>query len=285
MQMKSGLKRGGLTSILFIAPSILGVSIFVLIPFVDVLRRSMMNVAGTGFVFLNNYKTIFHNAAFMLAMKNTLKFMGVCIPILLVLSLILATFLNAGISMGNYLKSAYLVPMAVPVASVVLLWRLLFHEHGFFSGFMNMAGLPWMDWMDTKYAFWVLVFSYVWKNLGYNIVLWMAGLTAIPDTLYQAARADGANNFQCFFYITMPNLKSTLYTVTVLAFLNSFKVFREAYLVAGDYPHESMYLLQHLFNNWFRDLSLDKMSSAAVVIATMILVLILVLQRAWDSDD
>ena len=83
----------------------------------------------------------------------------------------------------------------------------------------------------------------------------------------------------------MPNLKSTLYTVTVLAFLNSFKVFREAYLVAGDYPHESMYMLQHLFNNWFRDLSLDKMSAAAVVIAAVILVLILVLQRAWDSEQ
>ena len=83
----------------------------------------------------------------------------------------------------------------------------------------------------------------------------------------------------------MPNLMSTLYTITVLAFLNSFKVFREAYLVAGDYPHESMYLLQHLFNNWFRELSLDKMSAAAVVIALLILVLILGLQRSWDRED
>ena len=83
----------------------------------------------------------------------------------------------------------------------------------------------------------------------------------------------------------MPNLMSTMYTITVLAFLNSFKVFREAYLVAGDYPHESMYLLQHLFNNWFRELSLDKMSAAAIVIALLILVLILGLQRSWDRED
>ena len=83
----------------------------------------------------------------------------------------------------------------------------------------------------------------------------------------------------------MPNLMSTMYTITVLAFLNSFKVFREAYLVAGDYPHESMYLLQHLFNNWFRELSLDKMSAAAVVIAMLILVLIIGLQRSWDRED
>lgn len=283
--MKSSLKKSQLTDIAFIVPSLLGVSIFVLIPFIDVIRRSFMNVAGTAFVFLDNYIAIFHNAAFMLAFTNTLKFMAICIPILLVFSLLIATFLNAGIRGANYLKTAYLVPMAIPVASVVLIWRLLFHENGFFSGFIHMIGLQPQDWMDTPYAFWILVFSYVWKNLGYNIVLWMAGLTAIPDTLYEAARADGASNFQCFWYITMPNLMSTLYTITVLAFLNSFKVFREAYLVAGDYPHESMYLLQHLFNNWFRDLSLDKMSAAAVVIALLILILILGLQHSWDQAD
>lgn len=283
--MKSRSKKYHLSDIAFIVPSLLGVSIFVLIPFIDVLRRSVMNVAGTGFVFLDNYFAIFKNAAFLLAFKNTLKFMGICIPILMVLSLLIATFLNAGIRGANYLKSAYLVPMAIPVASVVLIWRLLFHENGFFSGFLNMFGVAGQDWMDTKYAFWILVFSYVWKNLGYNIVLWMAGLTAIPDTLYEAAKADGASSFQCFRYITMPNLMSTLYTITVLAFLNSFKVFREAYLVAGDYPHESMYMLQHLFNNWFRDLSLDKMSAAAVVTAVLILILILGLQRSWDRED
>ena len=283
--MKTGVKRKSLTDIAFIVPSLAGVSIFVLIPFMDVLRRSVTNVAGTDFVFIDNYIAVFQNAAFMLAFTNTLKFMVICIPILLVFSLLIATFLNSGIRGGNYLKTAYLVPMAIPVASVVLIWRLIFHENGFLSGFLNTLGLASQDWMDTSWAFWILVFSYVWKNLGYNIVLWMAGLTAIPDTLYEAARADGANNIQCFLYITMPNLMSTLYTITVLAFLNSFKVFREAYLVAGDYHHESMYLLQHLFNNWFRELSLDKMSAAAVVIAFLILILILGLQHSWDREN
>lgn len=283
--MKIRLNKKRLTDIAFIIPSLAGVSIFVLIPFIDVLRRSFTNVAGTQFVFLSNYITIFQNSAFRLAFFNTIKFMVICIPILMASSLLIAVFLNAGIRGANFLKSAYLVPMAIPVASVVLIWRLLFHQNGYFSGLLHMFGMQSQDWMDTGFAFWILVFSYVWKNLGYNIVLWMAGLTAIPDTLYEAARADGANNIQCFRYITMPNLMSTMYTITVLAFLNSFKVFREAYLVAGDYPHGSMYLLQHLFNNWFRELSLDKMSAAAVVIALLILVLILGLQRSWDRED
>ncbi len=281
--MKS-MRKENLEGLAFIGPSLLGVSIFVLIPFIDVIRRSFFNAAGTGFTFLENYQTIFRNAAFMLALKNTLRFMGICIPILIGISLLIAVFLNSGFRLSGYLKSAYLVPMAIPVASVVLMWRLLFHESGFFSGILNHFGIAGLDWMNTRYAFWVLVFSYVWKNIGYNIVLWMAGLTSIPGTLYESARCDGANAWQCFIYITMPNLLPTLYTITVLAFLNAFKVFREAYLVAGDYPHESMYLLQHLFNNWFRDLSLDKMSAGAVVIALMILVLILVLQHSWDKE-
>lgn len=281
--MKS-MRKGNLEGLAFIGPSLLGVSIFVLIPFIDVIRRSFFNAAGTGFTFLENYQTIFRNAAFMLALKNTLRFMGICIPILIGTSLLIAVFLNSGLRLSGYLKSAYLVPMAIPVASVVLMWRLLFHESGFFSGMLSNFGIAGLDWMNTRYAFWVLVFSYVWKNIGYNIVLWMAGLTSIPNTLYESARCDGASAWQCFIYITMPNLLPTLYTITVLAFLNAFKVFREAYLVAGDYPHESMYLLQHLFNNWFRDLSLDKMSAGAVVIALMILILILVLQHSWDKE-
>ena len=94
---------------------------------------------------------------------------------------------------------------------------------------------------------------------------------------------DGAGEWKCFLHITLPNLKPSFYTITVLSFLNSFKVFREAYLVAGDYPHESIYMMQHLFNNWFRNFSFDKMAAAAVVESVVLLGLILLLQKAWDS--
>ena len=89
---------------------------------------------------------------------------------------------------------------------------------------------------------------------------------------------------KCFTKITLPKLLPSLFTIVVLSILNAFKVFREAYLVAGDYPQEKMYLLQHLFNNWYRDLSLDKMSAAAVVIGMMIFLLILGLWKAWGRD-
>ena len=175
--------------------------------------------------------------------------------------------------------------MAIPVASIVLLWKFLFHSQGFLSAFCSRVHLSTQDWMNSSAAFWVLVVSYLWKNMGYDIILWSAGLAAIPENLYEAAKVDGAGSLDCFFRITLPNLMPVFYTITVLSFLNSFKVFREAYLVAGDYPHDSMYLLQHVFNNWFRELSLDKMAAGAVITFLAVMILILLLQRAWGREE
>ncbi|MEE0421580.1 MAG: sugar ABC transporter permease [Lachnospiraceae bacterium] len=271
-----------MAGLLFILPSLLGVCIFLLIPFIDVVRRSFTGAVSGAFVGLDNYINIFQTPAFLLAGKNTLRFTAVCIPILLFLSLFIAVFLQKQKRFGRLLKSTFLIPMAIPVASVVLLWRLLFHGNGILNGILGGLGVSGQNWMNTDYAFGILVFSYVWKNLGYDIVLWVAGLSSISPDIYEAARVDGAGEWKCFTKITMPNLLPSLYTISVLSFLNSFKVFREAYLVAGDYPHESMYMMQHLFNNWFRELSLDKMAAGAVINALIIFILITLLQRAWE---
>ena len=109
-------------------------------------------------------------------------------------------------------------------------------------------------------------------------------MMSISTSLTDAARVDGANERQCLFHIILPNLKPTLYTITIISFMNSFKVFREAYLVAGSYPHDSMYLLQHLFNNWFVNMELDKMAAAAVCVFSVIFLAIVLLQRVWDKE-
>jgi|GEM_PF-44132 len=235
------------------------------------------------FVGIENYRTIFANKAFRLAAGNTLRFFGVCVPLLVVLSLIIAVLLAGQKRFTQILKSFFLLPMAIPVASVVLLWRLLFDDQGLLNHLLHMLSVQTTDWMNTGASFYVLVISYIWRNLGYDVVLWMAGLSAIPAALYEAAKVDGAGEWKCFTKITLPNLLPSLFTIVVLSVLNAFKVFREAYLVAGDYPQEKMYLLQHLFNNWYRDLSLDKMSAAAVVTGLVIFLLILGLWKAWGK--
>ena len=280
-----GRRKHALTGILFLLPSLAGVCIFVLIPFLDVTLRSFQNAVTRTWTGLDNYRILFRTPAFRLAVKNTLRFTSICIPLLICMSLFISVFLQRLKRLGSLLKSAFLLPMAVPVASVVLLWRVTFHEDGFLSLLAVSTGHEAVDWMNSGYAFWVLVFSYIWKNLGYDIVLWMAGLSGIPYNLYEAARVDGAGEWSCFFKITLPSLKPVLYTITVLSFLNSFKVFREGYLAAGDYPDESMYLLQHLFNNWFREMDFDKLAAAAVLMVLVIFGLVSLLKRSWDLEE
>lgn len=280
-----GWKRRQWAGFLFMLPSLAGVAVFLLLPYFDVIRRSFSEAVTGRFVGMDNYRTIFHNQAFLLAAKNTLRFLGTCIPLLVTVSLVIAVLLGKQMKYGQLIKSMFLIPMAIPVASVVLLWRLLFERQGVLNGWLTAMGHSSVSWMNTGAAFWVLVVSYLWRNLGYDIVLWVAGLAAIPDSLYDAAKVDGAGEWKCFVKITLPNLLPSLFTIVVLSLLNAFKVFREAYLVAGDYPHESMYLIQHLFNNWYRELSLDKMAAAAVVNSLVIFVLILFLMRAWNKEE
>ena len=96
---------------------------------------------------------------------------------------------------------------------------------------------------------------------------------------------DGASDLQIFFRVVLPNLKGSLYTIVILSFLNSFKIYREAYLVAGSYPEQSIYLLQHLFNNWFVNLDFDKMAAAAVCVGGFLFAVIMILQRLWDKSE
>lgn len=279
------MKKKNLYGLFFILPSLIGVSIFVLIPFLDVIKRSFTSVMGTEFTGTDHYKEVLTNPAFQAAAKNTFYFTIICIPMLLIFSLAIAVFLeNNKKQKISFFKNIYLLPMAIPTASIVLAWKYFFHVRGLFNGFLHMFGIKETDWMNTKYSFWILIFTYLWKNIGYDIVLWIAGLSSIPKDIYEAARTDGAGEWQCFLYITLPNLLPSFFTITVLSLLNSFKVFREAYLIGGDYPDEHMYLLQHLFWNWFRDLSLDKLSAAAVFIFLIIFVLIMILKKWMERD-
>lgn len=278
-------KKGAWRGIGFILPSFAGVLVFVLIPYVDVVRRAFTQAATGRFVGFDNFKTVLQNKAFQLAAANTLHLIVVCVPILVVASLLIAVFLQSRKHAIHIFKSGFLIPMAIPVASIVLLWKGIFSEHGFLNGFLHLLGMKGPDWMNTKYAFAILVFSYVWKNLGYSIILWLAGLAMIPKEIYEAAKVDGAGEMSCFFKITVPNLWPAFFTIAVLSLINSFKVFREAYLVAGDYPQQSIYLLQHLFNNWFQDLSLDKMAAGAVLNALVMFGLIWALWKMWGIKE
>lgn len=269
-----------------LAPSLLGVGIFNLIPFADVFRRSFQKAVGTGFVGLENYRTVLENQAFRLAAGNTGRFLLVCLPLLLGLSLFFALLLGKLGRKGNLLKSGFLLPMAVPAASVVLFWELFFDRQGILNDILKTFSIQGPDYMNSAGAFGVLVAVYIWKNLGYDMILWLSGLLGIPDSLYEAARMDGAGEVQCFWFITRPLLVQTAFLTGTLSLVNAFKVFREAWMIGGNYPHDSIYMLQNLFNNWFLKLDMQKMTAGAVMLAAVLGIFLILCQKAeerWKS--
>ena len=280
---KFTLHKQNLRHIPFLLPGLIGVMVFVLIPFVDAVRRAFCSAATGEFAGLQNFKTISENEAFALAVKNTALFTATCLPILIVLSFLISYAL-CRLRYIRLIKSALLFPLAVPTATLVLVWQILFEDAGYINRIIAELGGSEIRFLHSSAAFWVLVGSHVWKNLGYTVLLWVTGIMNISTSLTDAAKVDGANERQCMFHIILPNLKPTLYTITIISFLNFFKVFREAYLVAGSYPHDSMYLLQHLFNNWFVNMELDKMAAAVLCVFGVIFLAIVLLQRAWDKE-
>ena len=276
---------------LFVLPGFLGIVVFVLLPFGDVVRRSFTTAVTGQFNGIQNYRTVFENQAFLLAVKNTLNFTLVCIPLLVFSGFVAALLLNT-LQNKRWIKSIYLFPLAMPTATIVLVWKMFFYRQGFLNLLLTRIGQQtglWeqvcLDYLCMPAAVWVLVGSYIWKNMGYTVVLWLAGLMGIPKGLLEAARVDGAGKWKSLWYIVLPNLKGSLYTIVILSFLNSFKIYREAYLTAGAYPDQSIYLMQHLFNNWFVNLELDKMAAAAVLTGGILLAAILGLQRLWDHNE
>ena len=205
-----------ITPYLFLLPSLTGCGIFFMVPYFDVLRRSFLEY-GTKFVGLQNYIEVWNNEVFRLATKNTIQFTVVCIPLLLLLSFAIALYIYDHPRLGGFLRTGFLMPMAMPVASVVLVWRCLFDYQGILNGLLDAAGEQTLAWMESDTAFWILVGSYVWRNLGYHIILWLAALSALNPSTLEAARMDGANRIQCHLHITLPQMKSSMGIIGIIA--------------------------------------------------------------------
>lgn len=282
-KLKKEGKQYKLKGLLFMLPSLTGVTVFYAGPYIDVICRSFQNNLKKEFCGSDNYLSVFSNAAFRLAAVNTLRFELCCIPVLLLLSFGLACLIR-NLSWKQQAKTLLLLPLAIPAASIAFSWKLLLEPHGLVNRFLHQTGLPGIDFLGSDDAFWVLVGTYVWKNLGFTVILWIAAMDSIPSQLYEAASLDGAGFWNKLWYITLPNLKGMAFTILLLSVLNSFKVYREAYLVAGSYPHESMYLLQHMFGNWYLGMKLDEMAAGSVLFGSVILLLVMIRMSVSEKE-
>lgn len=260
---------------LFLTPSFLGVLLFFVIPFIVVIYYSMIDNPLSGdFVFLKNFQMVLKNAAFKKAAMNTLKFSAVSVPLAVVLSLLLAIILERKLPFRSQFRTFFLSPMMVPVASIVLIWQVLFHYNGAVNEILLALGGGKIDWMKSQYSQIVVVILFLWKNLGYNMILFMAALASIPKDIIEVAKLESASSLQTFFYIKMRYLSSTILFVTIMSLINSFKVFREVYLLTGDRPYDTLYMMQHFMNNMFKSLDYQKLSAAAIIMSLVMILLI-----------
>ncbi len=278
VRLRGEERRARLRSACFIAPSLLGVLVFFVIPFCQVIIYAFVdNPVSKDFVGFSNFASLLRNAAFKRAAANTLTFSGMAVPLSVILSLLLAMILEARIPGKSKFRTFFLSPMMVPVASVVLIWQVIFHYNGALNDWLSVFGVPQTDWLKSNYSQFVIVLLFLWKNLGYNMILFMAALSNIPSDQLEAAAVDGAGKFTIFWRIKFRYLSASVLFVTILSLINSFKVFRETYLLTGEYPYETLYLLQHFMNNTFQALDYQKMSAAALLFFVVMVVIIGVL--------
>ncbi len=269
---------------LCVAPGFIGVMAFFLVPFGIVIFYSLVNnPVMKEFVGLENFRSLFQNTAFRTAAKNTLAFSLAAVPLAVILSLGLAMILEAKIPGKSVFRTFFLSPMMVPTASVVLVWQVLFHNNGTINQIAEMFGGEPIDWIKSEYGQVVVICMFLWKNLGYNMILFMAALAAIPKDIIEVAELEGAGGLYKFVNIKLRYLSPTLLFVLILSLINSFKIFREVYLLTGEYPYDRLYMLQHFMNNTFNSLDYQKLSSAAVVFAAVMIVIIGILMIAENK--
>ena len=259
----------------FLAPSGLGVLAFFVAPFIVVIFYSIVNnPIQKKFVGIDNYAALIDNSAFRQAITNTFVFSLIAVPLIVILSLLIALLMDYKIPFGSQFKTIFLSPLVVPIASVVLVWQVMFDVNGALNSFLSNFGVAPIDWMDSKYNVLIILTLFLWKNIGYNMILFLAGLGNIPKDLVEMAKLEHANSWQIFWKIKFRYLSPTLFFVTIISLINSFKIFREVYLLTGGYPYGNIYYLQHFMNNQFEKLDYQKISSAAIIMCAFMVVLV-----------
>ncbi len=277
-------KKNSLISWLFLLPSMAGVMLFFVAPFFVVIYYSFINnPIQQRFVGVENYIKVWNNEAFRQAGANTFRFSLIAVPLAVLLSLFLAAVMESRIPGKSYFRSFFLSPLMVPTASVVLIWQVLFNYNGLVNNVITSLGFTKTDFLKSEHAPVVIVALFLWKNLGYNMILFMAALASIPKDLLEVAALESASKFQMFWLIKVRYMSSTILFVTIMSLINSFKVFREVFLMTGEYPVTSLYLLQHFMNNTFSSLDYQKLSAAAIIMFVFVSGLVYIMYRIENS--
>lgn len=257
-----------LSGYLLIAPVVLGCLLFYGIPLGMVIYYSMKSSPGImgSFVGWLNYKEVLENELFQLASWNTFRFLVVGLLLNLFVSYGIALFLKEQAQRHGILKSVLLLPYVMPVTGSVFLMEQMFGNDGKLNLLLNTFGLSATDWLESSWAFPIVILLYLWKNVGYGVILLLAGLMTISKEQYAVAELDGAGSWQKFWHITTPQMWNSVFFALLFAMINGFKCFREIFLIGGKHPGKELYMMQHFMNNSFENLNYGRLSVSSVLL-------------------
>lgn len=278
--------RDSLVAYSFIAPNFIGFCIFTLVPMIFAIGLSFCNWDGVHpveFTGISNFVALLSDKTFKAAFVNTLVYAIGTVPLTLVCSLGLAMLLNQKVKFRNFFRTVSFFPYVASLVAVAAVWNMIFSPSmgpvNQILATLGVENLPkWAAGKDTAMLT-VILFS-VWKNMGYYMVIYLAGLQGINAELYEAASLDGANSLQRFRYITWPQLQPTTFFVTIILTINCFKVYDIVYMLAGGsngvVSTSAMVLVYHIYEEAFRNWNLGYASAVAMVLFLMVLVITLI---------
>lgn len=273
---------------LFLLPGFVGLMVFYVVPFFGGIYYSMTDgTINNGFVGMANYKRIWQNEVFLLGLKNTMELSLLCAPLIFVTSFALATMLRTLKEKSLPYRNVLVMPYMMPTSALLLVWLVLFDYGGVINRVAAEMGFQRILWLESAALRMPIVLMYVWKNVGFSVVIFSAALQAIPEAYYEFAALEGANPVQRELKITLPQILPTAFLVFVLSWVNAFKIFKEIYFIGGAYPHNAVYTLQHFMNNKFAALDYQDVTAAAYSFAVIVLVLfgLMFMSRAVRTNE
>lgn len=258
-------KKQVIWAYIFLLPSLIGITVFYVIPYLMCIYNSFMGTGG--FAGFDNYASIFQNKAFLYALRNTMIFTVVAIPALMIISFLIAKFMNSFKKISAFFRSAYLMPIVIPAASLIYIWQLLFDDQGAINGILHFFNIDSVHFFSSGFSMVMIILIYIWKNCGFCVILFTAGLANLPKSVHESAHLEGAGNFKTTVKITLPLITPTTFFVFLMALINSFRMFRESFSLFGTYPNENVYFLQNFINNNYNNFNYAQLSSSAIVMS------------------
>ena len=259
---------------IFLLPSLIGIAVFYVIPYIMCVYSSF--VSKGSFAGLDNYINLFQNKAFLYALRNTVIFTAVAIPLLMIISFLIAKFLTSFKKISAFFRSAYLMPIVIPAASLIYVWQLLFDDYGIVNNILSSLGIDTVQFFSSGFSMVMIIIIYIWKNCGFCVILFTAGLANLPKSVHESAYLEGASGFKTTIKITLPLITPTTFFVFLMAVINSFRMFRESFSLFGTYPNENIYFLQNFINNNYNNFNYPQLASSAIVMSLIFIGLMLI---------